>query len=480
MSPGRASGGRLQKAIRDRLARVSRYWSGLPRFCKDGAGSLSVLMAVLGMALVVTLGAAIDLARWASARQQTLQAIDAALLAGARALQLGKSDDETIRSASSYYRDNSRNRLPLASDTISFKVVDGRIGVSAEGAAFIATYFLAIVGVQRLPLVDLAGEERATAHLPIGDKASRHLEIALALDISAPMGGQSLQDLKNAAYELVELVVWDDQSRYTARMALAPFSSAMRLSAGLLADVTDPSVGSIRRGSNVPCYVGSEWRTCFETFQRQACVVERIGEDAYTDAAPGPDRHLMWLFTPMRESCAAPAASLVLPLTNNKVALKSLIDALQAGGGRAGHLGTAWAWYLLSPNWAEYFEEASQPEVYGAADIKKIAILVIGGAFDTAYSEYGIEVGTPGAPEPSGAATEPSRAQAAALCAGMKSRSIEVFTIGFGTAGDASAIETLNACASSAQHIYRVENGGQLKDAARDIAAKLLTVYLSH
>ena len=48
----------------------------------------------------------------------------------------------------------------------------------------------------------------------------------------------------------------------------------------------------------------------------------------------------------------------IQPLTNDTAMLKRRIDKLQTGGSTAGHLGTAWAWYLLSPNWNTVLQQA--------------------------------------------------------------------------------------------------------------------------
>ena len=99
------------------------------------------------------------------------------------------------------------------------------------------------------------------------------------------------------------------------------------------------------------------------------------------------------------------------------------------GGATAGHLGTAWAWYLLSPNWASLFDKDNQPAAYddlkrtiGKAKtplLRKIAVLMTDGEYNTQYS------------------STDSNTQARAICDEMKKTGIEVFTVGFeiGTTG---------------------------------------------
>ena len=52
-------------------------------------------------------------------------------------------------------------------------------------------------------------------------------------------------------------------------------------------------------------------------------------------------------------------ATTVIPLTNNKATLSSFFTNAKIGGGTPGHLGTAWASYLLSPDWSTVWPASS-------------------------------------------------------------------------------------------------------------------------
>src|SRR5262249_47712992 len=56
-----------------------------------------------------------------------------------------------------------------------------------------------------------------------------NLEISMMLDVTGSMGGQPILDLKSAAKDLIDIVVWGDQSKYTSRVALAPFAPAVNV-----------------------------------------------------------------------------------------------------------------------------------------------------------------------------------------------------------------------------------------------------------
>jgi hypothetical protein len=159
-----------------------------------------------------------------------------------------------------------------------------------------------------------------------------------------------------------------------------------------------------------------------------------------------------------------PSSVTILPLTNDKDALTAKIDTFVANGYTAGHIGTAFAWYMLSPEWSGIWPENSQPASYSDAATKKIAILMTDGEYNTQYNGTGY--GTPSE-------------QAVQLCANMKAKGIEVYTVGFDLGGNETATSTLASCATDASYAYVAADGNELKQAFRDIAIKLSNLYLS-
>ena len=71
------------------------------------------------------------------------------------------------------------------------------------------------------------------------------------------------------------------------------------------------------------------------------------------------------------------------------------------GGTTAGQLGTAFAWYMLSPNWADIWPADSKPAAYGTAKLRKIAVLMTDGAYNTLQARSYSDTSSP---EPGGPA----------------------------------------------------------------------------
>lgn len=221
----------------------------------------------------------------------------------------------------------------------------------------------------------------------------------------------------------------------------------------------------------------NNWRV----FPSSDCVSERVNSQEYTDASPST-RHVGYNYPSSANAC--PSADIV-PLTTNTEYLNGRIAALNAAGSTAGHIGLAWGWYALSPNWADLFPGASQGAAYNAPETIKIAVLMTDGAFNTGYCN-----GVISDDSDSGAGSASERincdatngepfAQARQLCTAMKNRGIIVYTVGFGLGGDATAEDFLEDCATSSEHAYLTGSGNELIAAFNAIAASITQLRIT-
>jgi hypothetical protein len=73
-----------------------------------------------------------------------------------------------------------------------------------------------------------------------------------------------------------------------------------------------------------------------------------------------------------------------------------------------------------------------------------------------------------------------SYTQSTNLCTNMKKTGITVYTIGFEVVNSQPARDLMTQCATDPTQVYLADNGDQLKQAFRDIALKISSLYLSH
>jgi putative Flp pilus-assembly TadE/G-like protein len=362
----------------------------------------------MAIVLMLAVGAAVDIGRWLYARDQTVSAVDAALLAGGRQLQTNVYDQAAaVAAAQQFYAQNTTSRLPVIMDSIAFAVGSDGVSIVANGTAYIKTPFLQLANIDKLPLFGSGQQPIAQAQLAAGGNGGESIEVAMMLDITGSMAGQKLQDLQDSASDLINIVVWQDQSQYTSKVALIPFSEDIRL--------PTTTALSKARGSSLP----TSKKVSSTTYYLSDCVVERTGNQKYTDAAPATGQYVMGHYTTSSTGsgsakmgvCTIPAGAEVMPLTSDKTALLNKVAGLTAAGGTAGHLGTAWAWYTLSPNWSSLWP-TSTPAAYGTPKLQKIAVLMTDGEYNTQYDSNGVSVNQNAYPSCSNAANGCSTTQA--------------------------------------------------------------------
>ena len=414
----------------------------LRNFANDDRGAILIMFALLLMILVGAVGAAVDYSRWLSARTVTQNAADAAVLAGGRVMQLPDSTPaQVLAAAKKSYEENAVGGL--SADKVSFSISpDGASVIATAAASAWETIFLGVVGIESFGM-DVSSE----AILNANSNSGSHVEVSLMLDVTGSMAGTKLTDLKAAAKDLIDIVVWPDQSVFKSRVAVAPFADYVNVGATFFTEVTGHAPGG----------VGNE----------QTCVKERDTSHRYSDHWPNPGHRFDYY--DLSASCN-PVAT-VVPLTSDVGLLKSEIDGLVANGSTAGHLGTAWTWYLLSPDWDKIWPSESEPYAYsmlsetnsaGQPLLRKIAVLMTDGSYNAEYSG------------------DDATTQAKTICTNMKAEGITVYTVGFDIAVGSTPDETMKDCATSVSHYYNASSGEELKQAFRDIAMKIATLRLAN
>ena len=410
----------------------------LKTFRTEQSGSIAIVMALTFTAVVTLAGGVVDYVRWISARGETVQAMDAAVLAGGRQLLLNKTNEEAIQTAQDYYNQNKSKYLYV--DSVTF-TIDGTKIVATSNSS-IKTGFLPLAGIPELPI-----RETTQAIVEVGANGGQNVEIAMMLDTTGSMAGSKMVALKQAAIDLVDIVVWDDQSEFQSRVAIVPFARYVNAGRDAFEIATNYSPPG-----------NSDNRTC---------VKERQGSNRYTDETPNNVNGYFDYYTGTR-ACQPQAT--VLPLTNDTQDLHQRINEMQPIGTTAGHIGTAWAWYALSPNFSSLWPAASEPQSYsklselndrGLPSLKKIAILMTDGEYNRKYSG------------------DSSAVQARAVCAAMKAKGVTIYTIGFGISPGGEADTTMSQCATDGEHYYSADDGDALRSAFRDIALKIATLRLT-
>jgi len=459
--PARAASGRLAP---DEAARTAA--GAIGRFGRDEKGAIAIMFAFTAMIAVALVGGAVDYGRWLNAKNQTQNAIDAAVLAAGRVLQTTNGNQaQALEAARRSYA--QMKSLLTTSDSIDFQIVDGGVSVVGSTTAVVSTPFLATAGVISLE-INAVGK----AELAVGGNSETNIEVSMMLDVTGSMAGSKIADLRTAAKDLIDIVVWADQSQYTSRVALTPFAPRINVGSKEMASAL----------TGLPATSGSN--------NLRSCVTERTGADAFTDEAPAAGRYLgqyarnsdgtnkssSYQYSSSGNCSSSDPAPSMMALSADKTALKARIDTFNTYGATAGWLGHAWAWYMLSPKWNAVWTGTSTPgsyadlTTYGSAGqprLQKIAVLMTDGEYNT---RYGSNCGS--------SCVSSVSSNALQICTNMKAAGITVYTIGF-MLDNPTATNTLRDCATSTAHFYPSSTGEELRTAFRDIALKIATLRIS-
>jgi Flp pilus assembly protein TadG len=499
----------------------------LLNFKVDTRGNVLMLSALIIPVLMALMGVAIDFQFTVSQKNKVQRTLDSAVLAGALLRQDGASEAEVQIEVDRYARamiSKQGGELTCGAITVSFdtEAEDVRGHIKCDQPTFISQ----MIGYDKMDF-----QAASVATYGIG-----RVDVAFIFDVSGSMNSNNrLSNLQASAAVAFDELLPDDQARDgSVRLGIVTYNHSLNAGAHFNqvtrrrrfasdtgnrqarnrynrhndARLEDTSNGNQR-------YFYYEQGTCLEANQNDCdefspydwdaarspfmgaiadntCVSERIGAEAFTDAAParnarmiagnphwdfdasdrfkwygqreierwGADAYSYGAYTGRFATCrdSGPVA-----LTEDKAALNAHVQSLTANGGTAGHLGIAWGWYLVSPNWAGIWPAASEPGAYDDPDVSKAVILMTDGDFNTAHPDAGAN----------------SFNQAVAICDAMKDEdnNIQIYTVGFQVPGNVQTTPDgqtiMQYCATSAGHAFNADNGEQLTEVYRAIARSI-------
>ena len=503
---------------------VNRIRILVARWRRETQGNITILMALVVVAVLALAGVAIDLRFTITQKEKVQYALDSAVLAGALERQRGADAAGVTREVRTYAGvliAQAGGGLQCTEITVTMDDVTQDItgNLSCTQPTFVST----IIGHDELPF-----SVSSTSTYSIGK-----VDVAFVFDVSGSMNSYNrLSLLKTAAKAAFDVLLPDDGAAEdkSIRLAIATYNNAVN-AGPYTAAVTDAvslpaETQNATAEANYNAYNGkrmydattgkrffyyqtgtcldyggcdrnSNWdwsparRNYEDVWVDETCVYERTGAQAASDAAPGS---LAWIgmgnpdwnfsasdrrkYDGWREvayggansnrgafsnSFARCESSVPVPLTDNKAVLKAHVDSLTASGGTAGHLGIAWGWYLISPNWTSVWPQASAPWDYDEVNATKAIILMTDGDFNSSHPS----------------ALGGSFQQAMDLCDAMKAApsKVNVYTVGFQVpssvqrTGDGRTI--LEYCATSPAFAYSAADGDQLLQVYKEIAQSI-------
>ncbi|WP_430403744.1 pilus assembly protein TadG-related protein [Hyphomonas sp.] len=446
------------------------------RWRADAGGNAAIFFALSLIPILALVGIAVDTQMTLTRKNKVQAVIDSAVIFGARQMQDGASRDDVARGVDAYVTallNQQNGRLDCAPVSITYR--DETQDIDASIICSQPTTLSNVIGRTHMDF-----QVRSGSTYGIGK-----VDVAFVFDVSGSMGNSGkMDDLKAAALDAIDTLLpasYDTARLDDVRLAMTTYDTMVNAGSYFKAvtnknatrtytvnyDRTTRVCVSYRPNGNCRRYDDVVTPLVATTTITNRCVKERVGAEAFTDAAPAPGA---WIeaaearFNTSTETWSVETCNSIgpLPLTDSRANLKAYVNGLNDFGMTAGHMGVAWGWYLIDPKWDSVWPAASRPLPYDEPDGAKAMILMTDGAFNTHFS--------------SGQGN--SFDQAKALCDAAKAAQVVIYTVAFQAPSQGQ--EILQYCASSADHAFNPENGQQLKDAYQKIAKSISDLRITH
>ena len=481
---------------------ASRVRSFLARgFLADETGGVYAILGFGIIPLVAILGLVTDAGRGYLVKSQLGQAVDAAALAGGRAMfQEFQSDD-----IQKYFDANFPPEF-MGSEVAALDIDIAPAGDSVEviATAEVPTSFMQVLNVNNMTVTARA----------VVNRQVRGLELALVMDNTGSMrGGGKMDAMKDAAEELVDILYGEREEVEDFYVSLVPYAAMV-------------NVGDDRetwlQGFNPADYGATAWKGCVEARinggldSNDAPPTEELWNPALWPTTEGvyPDTgDNDWNNGNIDESNLAKNNGLgpnlgcgpaITPLITLKSDVLAAIDEMQPWhrGGTMANLGLAWGWRTLSPQWRGLWGGATPsflPFDYGEEFMDKAVVLLTDGV----NQWYDWPGGLPGKPQltsfpgadytaygrlneerlgagidTNGEAKTEINDRMSNLCTAMKAEGIILFTILF-QVNDLDTETLYENCATSPDHFFDADSNSELSSVFQTIGTELANLRLS-
>lgn len=489
----------------------------LRRVRDDRRGTMAAVMAVAAVPIIGVAGVGVDTARGYMLKQRMSQALDAAGLAGGRAVYSASRDADI---AKFYFANIPQGYLGATLNTPTIQVGANSETITLVATAELPSTFTRVLGVETMDV-----QSRVVVR-----RANRGLELVMVLDATGSMqDNNKIGKLRDAAKDLLDILY--GASNNTAEklyIGLAPYATAVNIG-------TSNTAWLASGGPTYPA--SSPWRGCvearpypYEESQADATPSEQPFQRYYYASTYGQS----WYYNGMKVTnsytsdnswtssnasdedyndrgpnkyCQFASQAKILPLQPLKQTAKDAIDAMPAESvGTLTNVGLAWGWRMLSPKWRGQFSAATPAELpldYNTPGMDKAVILLTDGLTNmpAGSGQTGCNSATGAGPcsFPYGTYTAFGRlsegrlgtvskygttgAQAvlnnriAETCTAMKAQNIKIYSIVLDTT-DTTVQDLFRNCATGPEFYYNSPTADQLAGVFQQIALQLSQLRL--
>jgi Flp pilus assembly protein TadG len=189
---------------------------------RDTRGNVAMIWALTATVTLSLVGISIDFSQAHSVKTALQNAADGAALVAERMAERPLSERRSA--AEEYFRESLVGQPLAASATVSIEEL-------ANGGHRATAQMPSVTTLSRL----VTGRNFVVGASSTADQAGSNLEVSLVLDVTGSMAGSRLTSLKDAANDLVDIVVNDEQTPYYTKVSIAPYSVGVNVGASAAA-----------------------------------------------------------------------------------------------------------------------------------------------------------------------------------------------------------------------------------------------------
>lgn len=430
------------------LDRLQSLVNRMRRLAAHGGGNVAVTFALAVMPIVLASGAAVDFSRMATGKARLQNASDTVALVVAKDIERGKTAAQITADMNAVFSNEMRTAdLKSWKATYAYNADTGVVTVDAS-----ATVASAVMGLVRIDTLTFKAKSTATF-------GTDYVEIAFVLDNTGSMNDNNkLSSLKTAATSMIDKLAATQAGKAgRAAVAIVPFGVTVNVGVGY-----DAATWLGSKKTYQDCYYkwistsrwGGYYQYTCDTYYSTwtGCVGDRVSPYTTTNEAPVASKPAS-LYPRDYDYCYN---SQMTPLTTDLALAKTKINALVANGATNIPIGAMWGWNMLTPGGI-----ASNAQV--ASGTKKISRYAI-------VLTDGLNTGNT-----LGQSVSQIDANTTAVCSGMKTAGITVFTVRVIDGNET----LLKNCATSADYYYDVSNPSALTGVFAKILANITKLRLS-
>ncbi len=360
-------------------------------FMRQECGGAMGLVAVSLLTLAAASGLALDAGRAYLVKDKLSQAVDAAALAGGRALSEGSAKAAKVQIEKYFQANFPEGYLGVSLSKANIRLAKSGNEIRVSASVNVPTTLLSAFNIPGY-------EVSASATV---SKTLRSLEIAMVIDNSRAMGGKRMDKVKAESQDFLDTLFQGKDSTKDLNVAVVPFTARANVKGQKRVHPDSPPDSNL------------------------VCMDIRHGRHSVSEANPTaePFDHYSGAYSKKKdpegyEERICPEAN-VLPLSRDRADIDAALDGMKGKGCRRFDLGAAWGWRTLSPSWQDHWQgpSATPPADYGQSGVTKAIVLLTHGR------------NTPKSCTADPEEVEETEKMFLALCDAMKREGILIYTI---------------------------------------------------